>query len=269
MVERLLRGAGVCESRRAADARRVHDARRLSAVALGDSRRAARLRHARRRRLPDRPQSGAADQGRRRRRDVTMRIASRSARSPAIRFRTRGRQFFSAMAQALSLGLDHPIEIATPFLEWEKEDVIRRGVELGVPLELTLSCMNPGRIDASDGASPQHCGLCSKCRERRDAFAAAGVSDPSTYANSLTAHVESEPTRELCLEQFGSLERGTSDFRVADDRGAEQADRGANQRDRRHASRDGSRRRGSARPPESGTPSPMPWSRPCGRRRWR
>jgi 7-cyano-7-deazaguanine synthase len=87
--------------------------------------------------------------------------------------------FFSAMAAAMSLGLDHAIAIATPFLEWEKEDVIKRGVELKVPFELTLSCMNP----VVAAALPQHCGLCSKCRERRDAFAAAGVSDPSTYAN--------------------------------------------------------------------------------------
>ncbi len=107
--------------------------------------------------------------------------------------------FFEAMAAALSLGLDHAIEIATPFLAWEKEDVIKRGVELGVPLELTLSCMNPppSRPKAATAGSrrsslhgsraeadgPQHCGLCSKCRERRDAFAGAGVSDPSTYAN--------------------------------------------------------------------------------------
>ena len=89
--------------------------------------------------------------------------------------------FFAAMAGALSLGLDHQIEIATPFLTWGKEDVIRRGVELTVPFEFTLSCMNP--ITGASGALPQHCGLCSKCRERRDAFAAAGVSDPSTYAN--------------------------------------------------------------------------------------
>ena len=88
-------------------------------------------------------------------------------------------EFFSAMARALSLGLDHSIEIATPFLSWEKEGVIKRGVELGVPFELTLSCMNP----VVSGRLPQHCGLCSKCRERRDAFAAAGVSDPSAYAN--------------------------------------------------------------------------------------
>jgi 7-cyano-7-deazaguanine synthase len=89
-------------------------------------------------------------------------------------------EFFAAMAAALSLGLDHAIEIATPFLSWDKEAVIRRGVALNVPLELTLSCMSP---IITDGA-PQHCGLCSKCRERRDAFAAGGVPDPSTYANS-------------------------------------------------------------------------------------
>ena len=85
-------------------------------------------------------------------------------------------QFFTAMSEALSLGLDHAIEIATPFLHWQKEEVIKRGVELHVPLELTLSCMNPS-------PGPQHCGLCSKCRERRDAFAGAGVTDPTTYAN--------------------------------------------------------------------------------------
>lgn len=87
--------------------------------------------------------------------------------------------FFASMADALSLGLDHPFEVATPFLEWEKEAVIKRGVELAVPLELTLSCMSPM---VTDGL-PQHCGLCSKCRERRDAFVAAQVRDPSTYAN--------------------------------------------------------------------------------------
>jgi 7-cyano-7-deazaguanine synthase len=87
--------------------------------------------------------------------------------------------FFTAMAKALSLGLDHEIEIAAPFLSWEKKKVIRRGVELGVPLELTLSCMNPLPYDPL----PRHCGVCSKCRERRDAFVAAGVPDPSTYGN--------------------------------------------------------------------------------------
>ncbi len=83
--------------------------------------------------------------------------------------------FFEAMARALSIGLDHPIEIATPFSTLHKPDVIRLGIGLQVPFELTLSCMSP--------LNGRHCGLCSKCRERRDAFADAGVPDPTRYVN--------------------------------------------------------------------------------------
>ena len=81
--------------------------------------------------------------------------------------------FLEAMSRALSIGLGAPIEIATPFTRRSKADVIRLGVELGVPFELTLSCMQP-----RDG---QHCGRCSKCRERRDGFIAAGAADPTPY----------------------------------------------------------------------------------------
>lgn len=93
--------------------------------------------------------------------------------------------FFAAMARALSLGLDHPIEIVTPFAALKKEDVIRLGDRLAVPLEHTLSCMNPldGGAPEDADAVPIHCGLCSKCRERRDAFAVAGVVDRTAYAN--------------------------------------------------------------------------------------
>ena len=77
-------------------------------------------------------------------------------------------QFFAAMSGALSLGLARPLEIVAPLSALHKEDVVKMGVELGVPLELTLSCMNP-----SDG---RPCGQCSKCRERDDAFRIAGIS---------------------------------------------------------------------------------------------
>jgi 7-cyano-7-deazaguanine synthase len=88
-------------------------------------------------------------------------------------------EFFRAMSHALSLALGHPMTVVTPFVSMRKEDVIRRGAMLGVPLEHTLSCLNP----VLEGALPLHCGLCSKCRERRDGFAAAGVSDPTPYAH--------------------------------------------------------------------------------------
>lgn len=84
-------------------------------------------------------------------------------------------RFFAAMADALSLGLDHQLRIETPLAAMHKEEVIRLGAALGVPFELTMSCMNP--------AGGRHCGLCSKCRERRDGFAAAGVVDPTEYVD--------------------------------------------------------------------------------------
>ncbi len=84
-------------------------------------------------------------------------------------------QFFAALNAAFALGLAAPIEITAPYGNLHKEDVVRIGAEIGVPFELTLSCMNP--------SGTTHCGLCSKCRERRDAFHAAGVKDPTIYAN--------------------------------------------------------------------------------------
>ena len=83
------------------------------------------------------------------------------------------RTFFDAFARALSLGLATTLEVETPFASWSKTHVIQMGRDLRVPLELTLSCMQP--------LKGLHCGRCSKCRERRDAFVSAGGVDPTTY----------------------------------------------------------------------------------------
>ena len=82
--------------------------------------------------------------------------------------------FFDLMGRAMSAGLDHQVEIVAPFLTLAKADVVRLGAELGVPFEHTMSCARP-----SGGA---HCGRCSKCRERLQAFDAAGVCDPARFA---------------------------------------------------------------------------------------
>jgi 7-cyano-7-deazaguanine synthase len=85
-------------------------------------------------------------------------------------------EFFSTIGQALTLGLAHTITVDAPFAQMHKADVIRIGADLHVPFELTLSCMNP--------QNGRHCGQCSKCRERRDAFTDAGVEDPTPYATT-------------------------------------------------------------------------------------
>jgi 7-cyano-7-deazaguanine synthase len=86
-------------------------------------------------------------------------------------------EFRLTMARALSLGLAHDLRVDAPYAEMSKADVIRRGAALGVPFELTLSCMSP----VASPSLPRHCGTCSKCRERHDAFVEAGVRDPTEY----------------------------------------------------------------------------------------
>jgi 7-cyano-7-deazaguanine synthase len=84
--------------------------------------------------------------------------------------------FFGAMARALSIGLAAPIAIDAPFVSMSKADVIRLGQSLAVPFELTLSCMQPNQ--------GRHCGRCSKCRERIEAFKEVGMKDSADYVQS-------------------------------------------------------------------------------------
>ncbi len=83
--------------------------------------------------------------------------------------------FRESMQRTLSLGLAHPIAIEAPYAGVGKAEIVRRGLALGVPLEHTLSCMNP--------VGGRHCGACSKCRERHDAFREVGCADPTDYAD--------------------------------------------------------------------------------------
>ncbi len=64
------------------------------------------------------------------------------------------------------------IEIVTPVIGMRKSQIIRRGAELGAPLDRTWSCYQ---------FEDEACGLCDSCRLRLRAFAEAGLRDPIAY----------------------------------------------------------------------------------------
>lgn len=82
-------------------------------------------------------------------------------------------RFFSSMARCLSLALSTPIQILAPLRTMHKVQLIRSAA--AIPLELTFSCIHP--------RGHRHCGRCNKCAERRRAFRAAGVADPTRYVS--------------------------------------------------------------------------------------
>jgi 7-cyano-7-deazaguanine synthase len=84
-------------------------------------------------------------------------------------------EFYQAFQGAIDAGTkpETRIEIVTPVIRMSKADIVRRGLELDAPLELTWSCY---------GADDRACGQCDSCALRRRAFQQAGVTDPIAYA---------------------------------------------------------------------------------------
>lgn len=78
-------------------------------------------------------------------------------------------EFVHAMGDAIALGTGDDLHLEAPFVNASKADIVREGLELGVPYELTWSCYEGGE---------HPCGVCATCLDRAAAFAAHGVDDP-------------------------------------------------------------------------------------------
>jgi len=88
-------------------------------------------------------------------------------------------EFVHAFEAMERLAMDMPqLRIEAPFLSKTKAEIVKVGVDLGVPFEETWSCYKGGDL---------HCGTCGTCVERREAFVLAGVSDPTGYVESTPA----------------------------------------------------------------------------------
>jgi 7-cyano-7-deazaguanine synthase len=84
-------------------------------------------------------------------------------------------EFYDAFQRTIEVGTkpETQVEIVTPVIYMRKSEIVKRGIELGAPLELTWSCYQ---------AEHAACGRCDSCVLRLRAFREAGVGDPIRYA---------------------------------------------------------------------------------------
>ena len=77
--------------------------------------------------------------------------------------------FNKSMNDAIYIGSGNQVKIEAPFVNLTKKDIVRMGLELNVPYELTWSCYE---------GHDKPCGVCGTCIDRIKAFEANGVRDP-------------------------------------------------------------------------------------------
>jgi len=78
-------------------------------------------------------------------------------------------QAMAAMAQKRAVE-GHPVRIESPLIQLSKAEIIRRGIDLGAPLDLSWSCYEGGE---------RPCGECDSCVIRARGFEEVGVPDPA------------------------------------------------------------------------------------------
>ena len=88
-------------------------------------------------------------------------------------------EYYRAFNEVIRAGTrEGRIEITTPLIRLRKAEIVRLGLELGAPFDLTWSCYS--RQDRA-------CGVCESCVLRLRAFQAGGVPDPIPYAVPISA----------------------------------------------------------------------------------
>ena len=78
-------------------------------------------------------------------------------------------EFNRAIDEAIYVGSGNQLSIVAPFVNKAKKDIVKIGLDLKVPYELTWSCYEGG---------DKPCGHCGTCIDRIKAFEANGVTDP-------------------------------------------------------------------------------------------
>jgi 7-cyano-7-deazaguanine synthase len=80
--------------------------------------------------------------------------------------------FIHSMWDAICYGTEDAVQLEAPFLDMDKYQILKTGVALKVPYELTRTCYKDQVLS---------CGKCGSCTERLEAFSRQGMKDPVPY----------------------------------------------------------------------------------------
>ena len=90
----------------------------------------------------------------------------------AATFPDNSKEFLNTFNELIEIGSPENIKIEAPAIDLNKEEIVKLGIEVGAPMELSYSCY-AGRN--------KHCGVCESCMRRKRAFKRLKVKDLTEY----------------------------------------------------------------------------------------
>ncbi len=92
----------------------------------------------------------------------------------AATFPDNSKEYLEKFNELIGVGSPDNIKIEAPAIDLDKEEIVKLGVKVGAPMELSYSCYKGGN---------KHCGVCESCMRRKRAFEISGIKDLSEYEN--------------------------------------------------------------------------------------
>ena len=90
----------------------------------------------------------------------------------AATFPDNSKEFLNAFNELIKIGSPENIKIEAPAIDLSKEEIVKLGLDVGAPMELSYSCY-AGR--------DKHCGVCESCMRRKRAFKKLKIKDVTEY----------------------------------------------------------------------------------------
>lgn len=90
----------------------------------------------------------------------------------AATFPDNSKEYLNAFNELISVGSPNNIKIEAPAIDLNKEEIVKLGVEVGAPMDISYSCYT-GR--------QKHCGICESCMRRKRAFKKVKIKDLTEY----------------------------------------------------------------------------------------